>query len=203
MNLREKIKSYSFWVSLGSAVILILKVLGSRFGFRVDETMISDLFTALCSILVILGIIVIPQPKDMDKQKSIKDAFQNSITEPEIIEPDNQTTPENIINSTVVAETAYVLAETTQETQPEFTKTTDEKIEPEVEDINIEPIINQTTDYNKETIVQEDTKQVKKYNELYDVIKREKEKYSDNMAEFIKILQDEINSTKSQEEANF
>lgn len=203
MNLREKIKSYSFWVSLGSAVILILKVLGSRFGFRVDETMISDLFTALCSILVILGIIVIPQPKDMDKQKSIKDAFQNSITEPEIIEPDNQTTPENIINSTVVAETAYVLAETTQETQPEFTKTTDEKIEPEVEDINIEPIINQTNDYNNETIVQEDTKQVKNYNELYDVIKREKEKYSDNMAEFIKILQDEINSTKSQEEANF
>ena len=63
MNLREKIKSYSFWVSLASAVILILKVLGSRFGFQVDETMISDLFTALCSILVLLGIIVVPQQK--------------------------------------------------------------------------------------------------------------------------------------------
>ena len=60
MKLKDKIKSYSFWVSLASAVILILKVLGNRFGFTVDETMVSDLFTALCSILVLLGIIVVP-----------------------------------------------------------------------------------------------------------------------------------------------
>ena len=60
MKLKDKIKSYSFWVSLASAIILILKLLGTRFGFSVDETMISDLFTALCSILVLLGIIVVP-----------------------------------------------------------------------------------------------------------------------------------------------
>lgn len=60
MKLRDKIKSYSFWVSLASAVILILKLLGNRFGFSVDETMVSDIFTALCSILVLLGIIVVP-----------------------------------------------------------------------------------------------------------------------------------------------
>lgn len=61
MKLKDKIKSYSFWVSIASAVILILKVLGNRFGFTVDESMISDIFTALCSVLVLLGIIVIPQ----------------------------------------------------------------------------------------------------------------------------------------------
>ena len=43
MRLRDKIKSYSFWVSLASAVILILKVLGSRFGFNVDETIENTL----------------------------------------------------------------------------------------------------------------------------------------------------------------
>ena len=59
MKLKDKIKSYSFWVSIASAVILILKVLGNRFGFTVDEGMVSDLFTAMCSILVLLGIIVI------------------------------------------------------------------------------------------------------------------------------------------------
>lgn len=61
MKLKDKIKSYSFWVSIASAVILILKVLGNRCGFTVDESMISDIFTALCSVLVLLGIIVIPQ----------------------------------------------------------------------------------------------------------------------------------------------
>lgn len=60
MKLKDKIKSYSFWVSLASAVILILKVLGSRFGFTVDESMVSDIFTAMCSILVLMGIIVVP-----------------------------------------------------------------------------------------------------------------------------------------------
>lgn len=60
MKIKDKIKTYSFWVSLASAVILILKVLGSRFGFTVDESMVSDAFTAICSILVLLGIIVVP-----------------------------------------------------------------------------------------------------------------------------------------------
>ena len=64
MKLKEKIKSYSFWVSIASAIILILKVLGSRFGFTIDESMASDLFTALCSVLVLLGIIVVPNPQN-------------------------------------------------------------------------------------------------------------------------------------------
>lgn len=69
MKLKDKIKSYSFWVSLASAIILILKVLGSRFGFTVDESMVSDFFTAICSILVLLGIIVIPQSGNQTQTK--------------------------------------------------------------------------------------------------------------------------------------
>jgi len=69
MRLRDKIKSYSFWVSLASAIILILKILGTRFGFSIDESMISDLFTALCSILVLLGIIVVPNSPQVSPQK--------------------------------------------------------------------------------------------------------------------------------------
>lgn len=60
MGLKMKVKSYSFWVSLASAIILILKLVGQKFGFSVDEGLISDLFTSLCAILVILGIIVVP-----------------------------------------------------------------------------------------------------------------------------------------------
>lgn len=84
MKLKDKIKSYSFWVSIASAVILILKVLGNRFGFVVDESMVSDIFTALCSILVLMGIIVVPSAQGGQEQlnnklasKSIK---QNSTT---------------------------------------------------------------------------------------------------------------------------
>ena len=77
MKIKDKIKSYSFWVSLASAVILILKVLGNRFGFTVDETMVSDLFTALCSILVLLGIIVVPN--NTNNQPNIQKDTANSL----------------------------------------------------------------------------------------------------------------------------
>lgn len=72
MKLKDKIKSYSFWVSIASAVILILKVLGGRFGFVVDESMVSDIFTAVCSILVLLGIIVVPSGQSNQTQTNKK-----------------------------------------------------------------------------------------------------------------------------------
>lgn len=85
MKLKDKIKSYSFWVSLTSAVILILKVLGTRFGFTVDEGMISDIFTALCSVLVLLGIIVVPN-------NTSSSTVQDKLCE------ENENTVENIQN---------------------------------------------------------------------------------------------------------
>lgn len=60
MKIKERIKSYSFWISLASAVFLVIKVLGQKFGFSVDETLFNDIITSMCSILVILGIIVPP-----------------------------------------------------------------------------------------------------------------------------------------------
>ena len=77
MKLKDKIKSYSFWVSIASAVILILKVLGNRFGFVVDESMVSDIFTALCSILVLMGIIVVPSAQGGQEQLNNKLASKN------------------------------------------------------------------------------------------------------------------------------
>lgn len=83
MKLKDKIKSYSFWVSIASAIILILKVLGGRFGFVVDESMVSDIFTAVCSILVLLGIIVVPsgqsnQPQTNKNLSDLNNVLNNS-----------------------------------------------------------------------------------------------------------------------------
>ena len=85
MNLVTKVKSYSFWVSLASALILILKLIGQRFGFSVDEGLISDLFTSLCAILVIMGIIVIPSPNSVDEpKKSNKEELKNEVVTKEL-----------------------------------------------------------------------------------------------------------------------
>ena len=60
MKLKDRIKTYNFWVSLASAVFLIISTLGKKFNFSVDENMYNDLFTSFCGILVLLGIIIPP-----------------------------------------------------------------------------------------------------------------------------------------------
>ncbi len=98
MNLKTKVKSYSFWVSLASAVILILKLVGQKFGFAVDEGLISDLFTSLCAILVLLGIIVVPsasvvetKTEDRAKNKPVAALVEaeTKIENNETLEPKN------------------------------------------------------------------------------------------------------------------
>lgn len=205
MKLREKIKSYSFWVSLSSAVILILKVLGSRFGFVIDETMVSDLFTAMCSILVILGIIVVPQQpvKETYKEEQKNEIIQNDSTNisgnVSLIDNQSETTVENVVLGNIIQPT-------------ETTKT--ELIETSI----IDTIQDDVTTYNAETNqspsnentetniteVNEETIQEIEYNKsekLLNILKVEKDKYSNNLNEFIKILQHEINITNIDKEA--
>ncbi len=64
MNIKARLKSYSFWVSIASAIFLLIKVLGQSLGFSVDESLYNDVFTALCGVLVICGIIAPPTAKE-------------------------------------------------------------------------------------------------------------------------------------------
>jgi len=67
MKLKDRIKTYNFWVSLASAILLIVNTLGKQLNFSIDENLYNDLFTSFCGILVLLGIIVPPSnPKKSD-----------------------------------------------------------------------------------------------------------------------------------------
>lgn len=118
MKLKDKIKSYSFWVSIASAVILILKVLGNRFGFTVDESMVSDIFTALCSILVLLGIIVIPQSPS---QTNSTNQDKNQQLE-ETINENNNTTNTNSNNTNSITNKEEPILECKEENTNTITK---------------------------------------------------------------------------------
>ena len=98
MNLRTKVKSYSFWVSLASALILILKLIGQRFGFSVDEGLISDLFTSFCAILVLLGIIVVPSTLNIE-QKVVDGSDKKEIKQEEQKESEVQALGKDFIKT--------------------------------------------------------------------------------------------------------
>lgn len=63
MTIKDKLKSYNFWITLVSAIILLLQVFGEKFNFTIDSNFIIDVTTGLCSIFVILGIISVPKAK--------------------------------------------------------------------------------------------------------------------------------------------
>ena len=151
MKITDKIKSYSFWVSLASAVILILKLLGNRFGFTVDETMISDLFTALCSVLVLLGIIVVPNTQANSSSHNLtQDISKNDAI-------NNDTSNLNDLNKTIEIVSTNNIVECSEEDE----KINNEKIS---DTLQIEVLDNTISDEN--TDEKQDNIQNKLDNEL-------------------------------------
>ncbi len=138
MSIKIRMKSYSFWVSLASAIFLVIKVVGQNFGFTIDETLYNDLFTALCGILVICGIVAPPTGKEIG-MLPISNAEKSATTR-------NSTNDEQSFKQDKETETTTV-----KETETENSKNTEtekviieetEKIIATEENIlnNIEPI---------------------------------------------------------------
>jgi len=66
MTLKDKMRTYNFWISLVSAIVLLMRVIGNTYGFSVDSGLIMDLTTGVCGIFVILGIISVPQKSSVN-----------------------------------------------------------------------------------------------------------------------------------------
>lgn len=208
MKLKDKIKSYSFWVSLASAVILILKILGTRFGFSVDETMVSDLFTALCSILVLLGIIVVPSNiQTSQKNKPENEPVFNKkethndetiLEQPQTVEIKNDSeisvleenktntdTTESSFAETIVQETNI------QEQAQDSTKEIEDNIENE---IAIQS--NQEQSQSFETPIIQNNENTSFVSDLKTLLELERKKYTGNLDAYIFELQEEIRKTR-------
>lgn len=62
--MKEKFKSYSFWTALSGAVVILLNCLGDAFGFSVDNEIVSSIIMAFAGILVVLGVVTMPNKKN-------------------------------------------------------------------------------------------------------------------------------------------
>jgi len=56
MNWKNRLKNYNFWISIFSAVLLILQALKIKF----DVAYVNEIFTAVLGLLVVIGIISDP-----------------------------------------------------------------------------------------------------------------------------------------------
>ena len=78
MKLKDKIKTYNFWISLISAVLIIVRIIGEHFGWFINEGLIMDILTGVCGIFVLLGILSSPAKKDESMEETIKNLTEQS-----------------------------------------------------------------------------------------------------------------------------
>ncbi len=185
MKLAERIKTYNFWVSLSSAIFLIIKVLGTQIGFNVDESLFSDLITSICSILVILGIIVPPKyPETKLKTETVSqnDNISNVNDNQNIENLSTETTEQNKTIDKIESTNNSIICN-------------DENKDNVIVDVDLDSAnINiDNIDNNIEVI---DNFNFQK-NNLRDELKSQAKLFENNIDEYIKILEDELNNFKS------
>lgn len=69
-NFFKKIKSYGFWVSLSSALVLLATALGNAFGFEIENKIIEDIVMSIAGVLAVLGIVSMTSKKDSEKNQN-------------------------------------------------------------------------------------------------------------------------------------
>lgn len=58
--MKEKLKTYSFWVGLVASVMLVVKFVAENFGFKIDEDLVNNVVNSILGILTIFGVINAP-----------------------------------------------------------------------------------------------------------------------------------------------
>lgn len=162
MTIKDKLKSYNFWITLVSAIILLLQVFGEKFNFKIDSNFIIDVTTGLCSIFVVLGIISVP------KAKTTK-------TDIRFVEPNYTELSEQITNQLMQKINNISLTEKVQnqdekclekdnnstiETATENAVENDNETEQEIENLNQNDTKDETNDNNIQENINENENQI-------------------------------------------
>ena len=79
-DLKEKLKSYRFWVSLASAVLLLVQAIGGPLGLTVDEETYMSIVNSALGVFVVLGIISHPAQNLFAKNKNTETENETETT---------------------------------------------------------------------------------------------------------------------------
>jgi len=92
MNWKNRLTNYNFWISIFSAVLLILQALKIEF----DIAYVNEIFTAVLGLLVVIGIISDPTRTTVKSTENIlKTETKHQTEEVEVVEKEkvNETLP--------------------------------------------------------------------------------------------------------------
>ena len=76
--MKDKFKSYSFWTALSGAVVVLLQALGKCFGFSIESDIITGIIMAIAGILVVFGVVSMPNDSAKQNEENEKTDIENS-----------------------------------------------------------------------------------------------------------------------------
>ena len=76
--MKNKLKSYSFWMSVCAAVILVVNNIGEVFGFKIDSEITTKIVDSICGVLILFGIISISKKPSDEKPEETNTDDDNS-----------------------------------------------------------------------------------------------------------------------------
>lgn len=82
--MKNKLRTTSFWLGLGGAIVLIMDSLSSILGLELYPKVVEGIVVSVCSILVTIGIIT--KKNENDKEDSSKEDLLKEIEDIEIID---------------------------------------------------------------------------------------------------------------------
>lgn len=68
--MKQRFKSYKFWVALSGAVIIFINSLGKIFDFQIDSAIVESVIMGFCGVLVVLGIVDKPKTNDKTEKQT-------------------------------------------------------------------------------------------------------------------------------------
>lgn len=63
--MKNRIKTYSFWISLSGAIIVLVQAIGRVAGFIPNANLIHNIIMGIAGVLVVLGIVSSPTEEDL------------------------------------------------------------------------------------------------------------------------------------------
>lgn len=76
--MKEKLKSYSFWVGLIASIMLVVKFVAESFGLSINEESIDTVVNSILGILTVFGVINKPKEKNDSNENvdNVDDKFE-------------------------------------------------------------------------------------------------------------------------------
>ncbi len=88
--MKDRIKTYSFWVSLSASLVVLIQAIGRVFGFIANADLVNNIVMGIAGVLVVFGIVSSPTEEELrSKNKELeKDLIENQKSEKDSGKPE-------------------------------------------------------------------------------------------------------------------